>query len=404
MRVAFSRIRLKDASWGCPYLSYDKCRNVVDYHWFKDRIKPGSRRNKENQRTRISYDNGRILAAEYLETTITDVDLRIIMEEYEWENVQIIKAAYSTYGKLPGQYLEPILDYYVKKTTLKGLEEFFNLYNKSKAKLNAVFGMSVQNPGKQSILFKDMDHVSELDFDPFQTDDYVIDESKSLEERIDKAYKNAFSSFAWGVWVTAWGRFHLEEGVRAAHEQGGFVYCDTDSVKYVGNVDFERINQRRRMNSKRNGAFATDPKGKVHYMLEFEDDGEYQEFITLGAKKYAYTDEKGKLHLTCAGVNKKKGAEELEAAGGISKFREGFKFIKAGGTEAVYNDHPKLDPIMIDGHELRITRNVVIQDSTYTVGATDEYFRILQYPKLWLTVFTGNDNIELPESADSAGN
>ena len=107
-------------------------------------------------------------------------------------------------------------------------------------------------------------------------------------------------------------------------------------------------------------------------------DGIYKRFSTLGAKKYVYIDTDDKLHITIAGVDKKKGAAELMEHGGIEAFREGFVFRKGGGTEIVYNDNPQLPDLEIDGHKLHITSNAVIRESTYTLGLTEEYRRIIE--------------------------
>ena len=58
--------------------------------------------------------------------------------------------------------------------------------------------------------------------------------------------------------------------------------------------------------------------------------------------------------------------------------------MEAGGTQAVYNDAPDLDPVEIDGHILRITSNVAILPSTYRLGITGEYERIITYFKSYL--------------------
>ena len=56
--------------------------------------------------------------------------------------------------------------------------------------------------------------------------------------------------------------------------------------------------------------------------------------------------------------------------------KEGFTFVKAGGTESVYNDN--IDMITErDGRIIHITDNVVIRPSTYTLGLTAEYAAIL---------------------------
>lgn len=118
----------------------------------------------------------------------------------------------------------------------------------------------------------------------------------------------------------------------------------------------------------------------------YELDGKYSQFATLGAKKYCYTDSKG-LHITIAGVSKRTGANELQQMGGIQAFQEGITFRAAGGTESVYNDHPDLPPLEIDGHRLEITSNVVIRDSTYTLGITEEYRYILYNAALFRELY-----------------
>ena len=102
------------------------------------------------------------------------------------------------------------------------------------------------------------------------------------------------------------------------------------------------------------------------------------EFSTLGAKKYVSRETpNAPLICTIAGVAKKAGGRELEKHGGISAFRPGFTFVDAGGLEAVYNDRPEIPPLEIDGHRLVITANVVLRPSTYTLGLSADYQRLL---------------------------
>lgn len=162
---------------------------------------------------------------------------------------------------------------------------------------------------------------------------------------------------------------------------------DTDSIKCIGKLDLKEYNAEMRKRARKSGAYAKDPKGTIHYMGVFEEEGSYEEFATLGAKKYVYRQD-GKLHVTIAGVTKKKGGEELEEHGGISAFKEGFTFRKAGGTESLYNDYPPMDHVIIDGHVLPITSNVVIRDSEYTLGITAEYAKLLSEDGLGLDAWT----------------
>lgn len=48
-----------------------------------------------------------------------------------------------------------------------------------------------------------------------------------------------------------------------------------------------------------------DKKGIRHILGVFEEDAKYEEFITQGAKKYAYKQD-GEIHITVSGVPKKR--------------------------------------------------------------------------------------------------
>lgn len=337
MRVALWGVRLRDPYWGAPYLARDKCRKIIE----------------------PTYDNGRILECKYCETTITDVDLRILLDEYDFDNFKAFDVAFARYGKLPRPLVEETINYYRKKTELKNVEGQEIYYMKSKNKLNSIYGMMAQNPAKETILFKD--------------NEYIKDDIP-LAERLKEANRRAFLAYQWGCWVTAWARYRLEEGIRLAGDQ--FVYCDTDCVKYVREIDWRAYNVQRIKDSTANGAYADDPSGERHYMGVYEQEKTDQRFKTLGAKKYAF-EQDGKTYITVAGVNKRLGGQELERFGGLDAFNEGFIFREAGGMESVYNDEP-YGYVNIDGHELYVGTNVLLRDSTYSLGITDEYRRILE--------------------------
>jgi len=359
LRIGIRNLRLRDPYWGCPYLSKDKCRNI---HKAVD-----------------TEDNGRILEAEYLETTITDIDLKIIMEEYQGEII-FLQGWYASYKKLPQPLINEVIKYYKDKTELKGVKGQEVFYDKAKALLNSLYGMMAQDPVKHNLIFQ-------------QVGDWEEDTTLSDEEILGRSNAKAFLAYQWGVWVTAHSRDALERGIRLVHETGGadFVYCDTDSVKYTGTVDWSGYNMARIEECRDSGSMATDPSGVTHYMGVFEtedlkDTGyAYRYFKTLGAKKYAYVEREGEgVHCTIAGVNKKKGGKELDKHGGLSAFAEGFIFREAGGTQAVYNDSPEIDHVDIEGRSLPITSNVAILPSEYTLGITGEYERILKYSKNYL--------------------
>lgn len=355
--IAIYHYKQADRYNGFPYLSLSKCRNVSN-----DAV----------------IDNGRILSADYLETTVTDIDLKIILHEIH-DDSTIIPLQYMSarYGKLPKELTDCVESYYKGKTELKNVDGMEYFYNKSKNKLNSIYGLSVQDPCKDNILY------NEGEFN---------DEGIPVADLLEKYYKTCFMSYAWGIWVTAWARFELRQCLWIVGRDA--VYCDTDSVKFVGEHDFTDLNRQYFNASTRSGAFAVDPKGKFHYMGVYEFEGCYKEFATLGAKKYVYINQKDELHITIAGVNKVKGAAELARAGGVDAFllgtentigtgetvlnNKGFIFREGGGNELIYNMDKFYMTLTIDGHKLDITRNVVIKDSTYQLGVARDYKIILE--------------------------
>lgn len=341
-RFEFFNLRLKDRLIGCPYIPKDKCRNLLNY----------------------INANGRILRAEHLEITLTDIDFRIIQKMYDWSALSMRDLYISRYQMLPQVFRDVVMEYYRIKTELKGVpedSEDYAFYQKNKEKLNSTYGMCVQDPAKDEIQYINGEYVKG---------------DEPLEDLLKKNLRHAFLCYQWGVWCTAHSRKALQDGIDLCGRYAiDFVYADTDSVKYLGDVDFSKLNARIEKEALKAGAYAADRNGEVHFMGVWEDEG-YQtpnRFKTLGAKKYVLEDSSKKLHITIAGVSKKKGGDEL---GRLEHFKEGFTFKDAGGTESIFNDD--IDMIIErDGHQLEITDNVVIKDSTYTLGLTQEYRDIL---------------------------
>ena len=361
--VVFENIRLKDEFWGCPYLSFDKSRCV-----YGDLI-----------------DNGRILQAEILETTINDIDFKIIDDEYTWDKCIVTVCAISTYGKLPQELIDVCIEYFKKKTELKDVEGEEVYYTKMKNLLNAIYGMMAQNPVKQDILY--------------DCGDWNLDDENEMD-LLNESQKTAFLVYQWACWITAWARWMLEQGIKAAGHN--FVYADTDSVKYVNDLDISDFNTQRQIESEASGSYAYDKKGKIHYMGVFEQERTYKRFITFGAKKYAYeyyNDVKAvrgkktskykfvkrrkmkiklnKMYVTISGVNKSKGAKEISKKGGLDNLKMGYVFSEAGGMNVVYNDNNFGQYKLENGETVYITRNAYMEPSTYQLGLSKDYYKLL---------------------------
>lgn len=349
MRVSISDLKLKDERWGCPYLTVDKCRNTIDY----------------------IADNGRILEAKYLETSITDIDFNIICEEYEFLDCKILGMKSAIYDYLPEQIRKVLKELFYDKTKLKVSGDTGLYYALIKAMINGEYGMIAQNPCIHELLFRNGDF-------------YLSDESD--EEALARHSKGAFLCYQWGVWVTAWARRELEEGMKIAGHD--FLYADTDSVKFMVRPEtvrticarFEKYNSSKIRECEETGAYV-EIDGKRYYLGIYEEDAIYRRFLTMGAKKYAYEDISKKLHITIAGVNKRLGAIELAKRGGIGAMKEGFIFYEAGGLESKFNDIPAVREYNAEGRKIPITSNIYMCPSTYQLGLTSEYRYIIEKAK-----------------------
>ena len=371
MRIALYNVRLKDDLIPVPYIPRSKCIREFNGKYASS-IVGGV------------YDNGRVLSADaILQFTCTDLDYKILRQQYKFD-IEIISVATARYGKLPKPLRDCVLDYYKQKTDLKDKKsdsehtaEFYKLlYNKLKNLLNAQYGMMSQDPVKVTTEYR-----SELE------ELYKDKEDVSPEELLEAHNKKAFLVYQWGVWVTARAREHLQKGIDLCGIN--FVYCDTDSCKYIGDdVDWEILNKEVRKNAEANNTYAVDPNGKKHYMGLFEIEEHMKEFKTLGSKKYAYILDDNSFHITIAGVNKHIGAIELKRAASVKYgpyedpliyFAPNFKFIYGGGLEARYSDHPDIGEFITeDNVPIRITRNVSLVPNHKTLGITNEYRELLE--------------------------
>ena len=328
---------------GIPYIPLSKCKKYSD-----EKI----------------VDNGRILKADFLEMVLTDIDYKIIMEEYKPKDVYIKNIYASRYGPLSDKIKNVVMDYYRKKTLLKGDKNSVYEYNKSKNSLNSCFGCMVMRIDQ-----------SEVSYNPV-TNEYSV-KAPDLEETLSKFYKsrNNFLSYQHGVWITANARMRLRTMLWKVGRD--VVYCDTDSIKYIGKheSDFKERNEYLQSQAESVGAYAETSDGRVKYMGVWEDDGYYEEFKTLGAKKYVYR-ESGDIHSTIAGVSKSAGTRYFNE-NGVDGFKIGATIRDSGHLTAYYNDED-IHSITVNGDTFTTASNVALIDNNYTIGVTNEYLDLLE--------------------------
>lgn len=268
--------------WDSPehILSYSKCRQVKN----------------------ADVNNGRIITADSLITTVTEVDFKQLRKFYKWKRFRVYN--FRIYDKmyLPTSFVKAILSLYGDKTTLKGVKGKEVEYLKSKGMINACFGMAVTDIVR--------------DEDIFENDEWVS--IKAIGEDAVSTYnksKKRFLFYPWGVWVTAYARANLYSGIFEFGED--YIYSDTDSIKgrngdkhsrYIENYNEEIISKlEKACEYHRLAPELIRPKtikGIEKPLGVWDYEGRYSRFKTLGAKRYM-TEEDGEISITVAGLNKK---------------------------------------------------------------------------------------------------
>lgn len=255
-------------------------------------------------KTNAVINNGRVVSADIINTTLTNVDFDIIRKTYKFEvahiyNFRIYKKEY-----LPIEIIKSIIHFYKAKTELKGVKGKETEYLNGKALLNSVYGMMVTDIVKDTITYED---------------DWDIE--KADPEKMIQTYNNSrkrFLFYPWGVFCTAYSRRNLWAGI--LHFDKDYVYSDTDSIKcrhIEKHMDFiNSYNKLCEIKLRKMCAFygldyeaellPKTIKGEIKPLGVFDwetKEHKYDYFKTLGAKRYMVY-QNGELSLTVSGVNK----------------------------------------------------------------------------------------------------
>lgn len=344
---------------------------------------------------KFKFDNGRVIAADELTITITEQDWLTIKETYTWTDVEILNEWMARKEYLPRKFVEYILELYHNKTTLKDVEGYEDLYMQAKQYINSMFGMAVTGIVQPDITFDGTEwHTDPLT--PEKVDEKLKKLSKGWEN--DKRY---FLSFSWGCWVTAYARRNLWRCLIPNDEN--VLYCDTDSIFLLGDVDFtwynNEVDEKMRIACETQGldfekTRPKTPKGKAKPLGRFEPEDDCCEFITLGAKRYVerrIADKK--LHLTVSGINKEAVALLNDD---IDNFADGFNFDKDADCVrkqmAIYLDDM---PVVKwpDGYVSHYKQGINMRRTGYLLSITDEYKNLINYSKM--TVDDLEDNVRI---------
>lgn len=335
----------------------------------------------------ISVDNGRIIAGDYIEMWVTDIDLEIIQECYDG-HIQIIKRYRAIKGFLPIPFITFILAQYINKCTLKGVKGKEDLYKKAKQFINALYGMCVTNDIRDDVIFQ-------------ENLTWKIDRL-SDEQISSKLNKEHFLNFAWGVYITAYARRELWKLINKIGND--VIYVDTDSVKFINlheNLRYitdynksmiERLQVVSKILDIPFNSFAPKspfrPCGMPIGIFEYE--GMYSQFKTFGAKKYAYVESvTGKFHFTVSGCIKTFydwEEEDIEnrlksTIDCMENFDLKKKYLHGRRIMKYIHNQPNIILHDLQGNECTNYQatGIVSYESTYTMGLPKDYNQFLQF-------------------------
>lgn len=332
----------------------------------------------------VKAENGRIYKADKITIWITSVDYDIMRRAYSGK-FTIKRLLFSKAGYLDIRYVNYVLELYNNKVLLTGTGDPVKeeLRSRSKELLNALYGMMVS-----ALVYED------ITFNP-DTADWSTPKWKAPEElvafyedkleelRTDfKKIAGLFTSYSYGVFVTAWARKSLFDAAqlitsdptdpRRAGDR--VIYHDTDSIYFDGDFRavFDQINEQLHADlltmAERRGI---DPE-KLHprgqwigdWKVETGDDTSadfvpFAEFRTLGAKRYAYRKKRPPegfqwvmskdemIKITIAGVSKSKGSAALHDDIDTLQDHMQFSYKESGKLIPHYNSEQP-DCIWID--------------------------------------------------------
>lgn len=345
-----------------------------------------------------TVDNGRVVMADRIGTTITEQDFFVYCEFYSWDRIEVRNLRVFDKNYLPTNFVQSILGLYEKKTILKDVDGEEINYMISKNMINAGYGMIVTDPIRDELVYQD---------DVF----YAI--PKNIEEEIERYNNNIrrFLYYPWGVWVTAYARANLFSGIIEMGDD--YVYSDTDSIKSL-NTDthqqyFDAYNKQIMNKIKTVSEYhhidesqfmPYTKKGKQKIIGIWDDEGIYKKFKTLGAKRYLTTREisrspieddevifqltEMKHTITLAGSNKKKTMIYLrKTLDAFGNFNDGLVIPpeSSGRISLTYiDDETEGDIVDMFGvtyhyHELS---SIHMEASEYNLSMSEEFIKYLE--------------------------
>lgn len=344
-------------------------------------------------------ENGRLVCAESFRVTLTDVDIRLFLDNYEVENIYIYCYYEGTKKPLPFPIINIIFELFEKKSTLKGVERMEDELRLSKEKFNALYGLCAQS----------------LYQDSYEVGSNLYVESKGAEYQEDFILPPV-----WALYITAYVREIICGMITDISELGKnlFYYSDTDSIfckdtpQIRALVDEYNDDVKAMLEMLKDtfpNAMPCNSKGEVQYLgsLAEEDDVKGATFCTIGAKRY-YIKKGNIVTVTFSGLTATKpedGKNGRNTQRLIDKFGSIHKAFTAimngedvtleyqeGDRLGYYNTVAPYSGYIDDG----ITKQRVSRPCSYTLYEMDTKFTLADSLNYILKVFAGivsNDKV-----------
>lgn len=335
-------------------------------------------------------DNGRVYSASRMVLTMTDVDWQVFRRCYDVESIEIVDVKVAPAEYLPAAITDPIVAMYGDKTALKGVAGQEVNYRSAKEDINGVYGSVAMDPVRTDFEFntENVEFVATL---------------PSIEDVLSKhnTSRSRYLYYPWAAWVTAYSRSVLLNTIYDLIDAGVTVmYCDTDSIYLkpspAAQAIIDRVNNevRERLSTAMHYRwfYATDEevedalapkdiKGVRHHIGLFEVDGHYDNFKTLGAKRYA-VEKGGEFKITVAGLSKG-AASYIEEIGGMKAFVDGLTVPaeRSGRLTHTYSEetaHNLITDCLGNTCEMEQVGYIHLEPSPYVLTVSDDYTRFVQ--------------------------
>lgn len=328
------------------------------------------------EKEKVKNDNGRVMSADKMTVYLNELDFNIYEKFYTWDKLEVTELYTSNKIKLPHYVISNLFEAYTKKALLKAVGK---PYSEEKQVVNSFYGVMVTKFNEWDLQYNNT------------TCDFTL-----VANDFEKVRKKAILLPQWGVWITSGIRhFLLSTAYKIIENGGDCIYFDTDSIKYTNikhKTVIDKINIETDKKVKRACQFYNLDYNIIKGLGNFDLEGIYPTFKTLGCKRYIYVDESNKFHQVIAGLpkttlidySKESKKESLNVPKSLRKKVDLFKFFDNNMT---YDYTTKLTSkyidegftVEIEGHKVSELSCLTLDNSPFTLTLQDTYLDLMEY-------------------------